>query len=297
MEAERLFTAALDPDDRTLRARALAGLGEIAYSIGDARGAVALLEEAAETHPQGSVRGRGSARSRLRPAQRPAGGRPRVRGGARRRRAARTTRSSGFGTRFCSRTCSSTQASRSAPPKCSRAVRRRPTTSSTTRSRARGSGARRRSCARSTATGRPRTATRAVRSRPSRSRTTRSTSRARTGCSRAWQLDACRRRTRARAARRDVSRRRTNGRRLRDRDVADRAGAILARLDRADEAASFAREAAAALRNAAAGRRCARLRPRGGGPRAARRRRAPAELNQLASEAQERSNRAARAEP
>jgi len=54
MEAERLFTAALDPDDRTLRARALAGLGEIAYSIGDARGAVALLEEAAETHPQGA---------------------------------------------------------------------------------------------------------------------------------------------------------------------------------------------------------------------------------------------------
>lgn len=54
MEAERLFTAALDPDDRTLRARALAGLGEIAYSIGDAHGAVALLEEAAETHPQGA---------------------------------------------------------------------------------------------------------------------------------------------------------------------------------------------------------------------------------------------------
>ena len=54
MEAERLFTAALDPEDRTLRARALAGLGEIAYSIGDARGAVALLEEAAETHPQGA---------------------------------------------------------------------------------------------------------------------------------------------------------------------------------------------------------------------------------------------------
>ncbi len=54
MEAERLFTAALDPDDRTLRARALAGLGEIAYSIGDARGAVALLEEAARTHPQGA---------------------------------------------------------------------------------------------------------------------------------------------------------------------------------------------------------------------------------------------------
>ena len=54
LEAERLFTAALDPEDRTLRARALAGLGEIAYSIGDARGAVALLEEAAETHPQGA---------------------------------------------------------------------------------------------------------------------------------------------------------------------------------------------------------------------------------------------------
>ena len=54
LEAERLFTAALDPDDRTLRARALAGLGEIAYSIGDARGAVALLEEAAQTHPQGA---------------------------------------------------------------------------------------------------------------------------------------------------------------------------------------------------------------------------------------------------
>ncbi|MFL5935815.1 MAG: helix-turn-helix domain-containing protein [Gaiellaceae bacterium] len=54
LEAERLFTAALDPDDRALRARALAGLGEIAYSIGDARGAVALLEEAAETHPQGA---------------------------------------------------------------------------------------------------------------------------------------------------------------------------------------------------------------------------------------------------
>ena len=54
LEAERLFTAALDPDDRTLRARALAGLGEIAYSIGDARGAVALLEEAAQAHPQGA---------------------------------------------------------------------------------------------------------------------------------------------------------------------------------------------------------------------------------------------------
>ena len=54
LEAEKLFTAALDPDDRTLRARALAGLGEIAYSIGDARGAVALLEEAAATHPQGA---------------------------------------------------------------------------------------------------------------------------------------------------------------------------------------------------------------------------------------------------
>ena len=49
MEAEQLFTAALDPENRALRARALAGLGEIAYSIGDARGAVALLEEAVET--------------------------------------------------------------------------------------------------------------------------------------------------------------------------------------------------------------------------------------------------------
>lgn len=51
LEAERLFTAALDPDNRALRARALAGLGEIAYSIGDARGAVALLQEAVETDP------------------------------------------------------------------------------------------------------------------------------------------------------------------------------------------------------------------------------------------------------
>jgi transcriptional regulator with XRE-family HTH domain len=54
LEAEKLFTAALDPEDRALRARALAGLGEIACSIGDARGAVALLQEAAETHPQGA---------------------------------------------------------------------------------------------------------------------------------------------------------------------------------------------------------------------------------------------------
>jgi len=54
LAAERLFTSALDPDDRVSRARALAGLGEIACSIGDARGAVALLEEAAETHPQGA---------------------------------------------------------------------------------------------------------------------------------------------------------------------------------------------------------------------------------------------------
>jgi transcriptional regulator with XRE-family HTH domain len=54
LAAEKLFTAALDPEDRALRARALAGLGEIAYSIGDAHGAVALLEEAAQTHPQGA---------------------------------------------------------------------------------------------------------------------------------------------------------------------------------------------------------------------------------------------------
>jgi tetratricopeptide (TPR) repeat protein len=54
LEAEKQFTAALDPEDRALRARALAGLGEIACSIGDARGAVALLQEAAETHPQGA---------------------------------------------------------------------------------------------------------------------------------------------------------------------------------------------------------------------------------------------------
>ena len=54
IEAERLFTAALREDERSLHARALAGLGEIAYSIGDARGAVALLEEAATTHPEGA---------------------------------------------------------------------------------------------------------------------------------------------------------------------------------------------------------------------------------------------------
>jgi transcriptional regulator with XRE-family HTH domain len=52
LEAERLFTAALDPENRRLRARALAGLGEIAYSIGDARGAVALLQEAVATDPE-----------------------------------------------------------------------------------------------------------------------------------------------------------------------------------------------------------------------------------------------------
>ena len=55
IEAERLFTAALDREERSLHARALAGLGEIAYSIGDARGAVALLEEAAATHPEGAA--------------------------------------------------------------------------------------------------------------------------------------------------------------------------------------------------------------------------------------------------
>src|SRR5262245_34753244 len=54
MEAEKLFTAELDRDERSLHARALAGLGEIAYSIGDARGAGALLEEAAATHPEGA---------------------------------------------------------------------------------------------------------------------------------------------------------------------------------------------------------------------------------------------------
>src|SRR5215831_18978665 len=52
MEAEKLFTAALGQDNRTLRARALAGLGGIAYSIGDAHGAVALLQEAVETDPR-----------------------------------------------------------------------------------------------------------------------------------------------------------------------------------------------------------------------------------------------------
>jgi hypothetical protein len=72
---------------------------------------------------------------------------------------------------------------------------------------------------------------------------------------------------------------------------------LLARLDRADEAASFAREAAAALRNAqptdaAHGFALAAevFTLLGDNTRAA-------ELNQLASEAQERSNRAARAEP
>jgi transcriptional regulator with XRE-family HTH domain len=55
IEAERLFTAALEDDERSLHARALAGLGEIAYSIGDPRGAVALLEEAAATHPEGAA--------------------------------------------------------------------------------------------------------------------------------------------------------------------------------------------------------------------------------------------------
>jgi tetratricopeptide (TPR) repeat protein len=52
-EAEKLFTAALQVDDRSARVRALAGLGELAYARGDHRQAVELLEEASSTHAGG----------------------------------------------------------------------------------------------------------------------------------------------------------------------------------------------------------------------------------------------------
>jgi len=54
-EAERLFTAALQIDSRSARARGLAGLGEIAYSKGDHRQAIELLDEASSIHPSGRV--------------------------------------------------------------------------------------------------------------------------------------------------------------------------------------------------------------------------------------------------
>src|SRR5439155_21902539 len=54
-EAEQLFTKALDADDRSLRARALAGLGEIAYTRGEHRAAIDLLDEAATIDPERSV--------------------------------------------------------------------------------------------------------------------------------------------------------------------------------------------------------------------------------------------------
>jgi tetratricopeptide (TPR) repeat protein len=54
-EAENLFTAALQVDSRSARARGLAGLGEIAYSKGDHRQAIDLLDEASSIHPSGRV--------------------------------------------------------------------------------------------------------------------------------------------------------------------------------------------------------------------------------------------------
>ena len=54
-EAETLFTAALQVDDRSVRARGLTGLGEIAYSKGEHRQAIALLDEASSIHPSGRV--------------------------------------------------------------------------------------------------------------------------------------------------------------------------------------------------------------------------------------------------
>jgi tetratricopeptide (TPR) repeat protein len=54
-EAERLFTAALQGDDRSVRARGLAGLGEIAFSKGEHRQAIDLLDEASAMHPSGRV--------------------------------------------------------------------------------------------------------------------------------------------------------------------------------------------------------------------------------------------------
>jgi tetratricopeptide (TPR) repeat protein len=54
-EAEQLFTAALQVDDRSVRSRGLAGLGEIAYSKGEHRQAIALLDEASSIHSSGRV--------------------------------------------------------------------------------------------------------------------------------------------------------------------------------------------------------------------------------------------------
>ena len=53
MEAERLFTAALDPETARARARARRARRDRVLDR-RARGAVALLEEAAQTHPQGA---------------------------------------------------------------------------------------------------------------------------------------------------------------------------------------------------------------------------------------------------
>jgi len=47
-EAEQLFTAALDPENRAVYARALAGLGEVALSIGDLETARSALGDALE---------------------------------------------------------------------------------------------------------------------------------------------------------------------------------------------------------------------------------------------------------
>jgi tetratricopeptide (TPR) repeat protein len=54
-EAESLFTAALQVDSRSVRARGLAGLAEIAYAKGEHRQAIDLLDEASSIHPSGSV--------------------------------------------------------------------------------------------------------------------------------------------------------------------------------------------------------------------------------------------------
>ena len=72
---------------------------------------------------------------------------------------------------------------------------------------------------------------------------------------------------------------------------------VLARLDRQDEAASLAREAAAALRNAQPADAAHGFAPRPRCSRCSEITLAPPSCDQLASEAQARSNRAARAEP
>jgi tetratricopeptide (TPR) repeat protein len=53
-EAEKLFTAALAVDDRSVRARALAGLGDLAHARGEHRQAIELLEESSSTYPGGA---------------------------------------------------------------------------------------------------------------------------------------------------------------------------------------------------------------------------------------------------